>query len=113
MTWTGSNPPLTVASVHPGSERRLDLVHVDSPAGGDVASPRTSATAVPLRLDFTPMPNGGLDIVDAGVYEISIEVRARNADAACYTIRLAWDGTWAGKTETTDPLRVEQPQKVR
>jgi hypothetical protein len=29
LTWSGSNPPLTVGSVHPGSERHIDLVHVD------------------------------------------------------------------------------------
>jgi hypothetical protein len=32
LTWSGSNPPVTVASVHPGSGRHIDLLHVDWPA---------------------------------------------------------------------------------
>jgi len=62
--------------VHPGSARHIDLLHVDS-LGGDEAD-------APLQLDLNPKPTGGQDLLEAGTYEISIEIRARNADALRY-----------------------------
>lgn len=77
----------TLASVHPGS--------------------------VPVHLDLTPKPAAGPEILDSGAYEISVEVRARNADAARYAIPVCWDGKWSGKAAMWDHLRVEPPRKVR
>jgi hypothetical protein len=104
LTWSGSRPPLTVASVHPGSERHVDLLHVDLPARDD----ETTA----LQLDVTPKPAGGQDKLVAGKSEISVEVRARNADSISYVIPVYWDGKWSGKTAMSDHLRVEPPRKV-
>jgi hypothetical protein len=36
LTWSGSSPPRTVASVHPGSERHIDLLDVDWPARDEI-----------------------------------------------------------------------------
>jgi hypothetical protein len=99
LTWSGSSPPLSVASVHPGSERHVDFLHVDRSAGDDAA-------VAPLRLDLTPRPTGSRDALDAGTYEISIEVRARNADAIRYAIPVSWDGAW-------ERVRIEPPRQVR
>jgi hypothetical protein len=78
LMWSGTSPALTVASVHPGSQRHVDLVHDE---GG-----RTQPSAC-----------------DPGTYEVSVEVRARNADAIRYVIPLATEGT---------SLRVESPRKT-
>jgi hypothetical protein len=113
LTWSGSNPPLTVASVHPGSERHVDLVHVDWPAGDEDDIARTWPETVPVQLDLTPKPAGSQDSLDSGTYEISVEVRARNADAIRYAIPVSWDGKWSGKAAVFDHLRVEPPRRVR
>jgi hypothetical protein len=113
LTWSGSSPPLTVASVHPGSERHVDLLHVDWPARDEIEIARKWSESVPVQLDLTPKPAGGQDILDPGTYEISVEVRARNADAACYAISVVWDGKWSGKAAMWEHLRVEPPRKVR
>jgi hypothetical protein len=99
LTWSGTNPPLTVASVHPGSQRHVDLLHV--------------ADSAPVQLDLTPKPPAGRDILDPGTYEISVEVRARNADAIGYAVTVSWDGKWAGKAAIWHHLRVEPPRRAR
>jgi hypothetical protein len=106
LTWSGSSPPLTVASVHPGSERHVDLLHIDSPASN-------GNETLPLHLDVTPKPPGSRDVLEPGAYEISVEIRARNADAIRYAIPVSWDGEWTGKAAIWDHLRVEPPRKVR
>ena len=45
LTWSGSSPPLTVGSVHPGSERHVDLLHVDWPAGDETEIARAWSEA--------------------------------------------------------------------
>lgn len=92
LTWSGSSPPLTVASVHPGSERHIDLLHVDLPGPDGTDTARERSATVPLHLDVTPKPAGGQDILEPGRYEISVEIRARNADATRFTIPASWDG---------------------
>jgi hypothetical protein len=111
LTWSGSNPPLTVASVHPGSERHIDLVHVDWPALDEIDIAREWSDTTPVQLDLTPKPAGGQEILDPGRYEISVEIRARNADAIRYVIPVRWDGKWSGKAAMWDHLRVEQPER--
>jgi hypothetical protein len=113
LTWSGSSPPSTVASVHPASERHIDLLHVDWPAGDELDIARKWTETVPLQLDLTPQPAGGQHILKSGAYEIAIEVRARNADASCYAIPVHWDGKWSGKAAMWNHLRVEPPRKVR
>lgn len=100
LMWSGSNPPLTVAPVHPGSERHIDLLHVDLSDGA------------PLQLDVSPKPAGGRDVLSAGTYEISVEIRARNADAIGYTIPVSWDGKLTGQAAIWDHLRVQAPEKI-
>jgi hypothetical protein len=85
------------SAVHPGSERHVDLLHVDWPARDEIDIARKWSESVPIQLDLTPKPTGGQDILDSGTYEISLEVRARNADAARYAIPVCWDGKWSGK----------------
>jgi hypothetical protein len=99
LAWSGSRPSLTVASVHPGSERHIDLLHFWE--------------AVPVQLDLAPKPTGGQGVLEAGAYEISVEVRARNADAIRYAIPVTWDGKWSGRAAMWDHLLVEPPRKVR
>jgi hypothetical protein len=67
--------------------------------------------AMPLQLDLTPKPAGGQDILDSGSYEISVEIRARNADTIRYAVPVSWDGKWSGKAAMWDHLRVEAPRK--
>ncbi len=101
LTWSGTSPPLTVVSVHPGSERHVDVLHVDLPArdGGDM----------PVRLDLSPSPSGNRDLLGSGSYEISLEIRARNADARGYVVSVSWDGTWSGREAMWEHLSVEPP----
>jgi hypothetical protein len=113
LTWSGSDPPRTVASVHPGSERHIDLLHVDWPAGDEVEIARKWTGTVPLQLDLAPRPAGAEHILESGIYEISVELRARNADAMRYSIPVAWDGKWSGQEAMWEHLRVETPRKVR
>jgi hypothetical protein len=113
LTWSGTNPPLSVASVHPGSERHVDLLHLDLPAQDELEIARKWSEPVPFSLDVTPKPAGGQDLLEPGTYEVALEVRARNADAIRYVIRVHWDGKWSGKTAIWDHLRVEPPRKVR
>jgi hypothetical protein len=113
LTWSGSSPPLTVASVHPGSERHIDLLHVDWPARDEADIARKWSEPAPVQLDLTPKPAGGQEILDSGTYEISLELRARNADATRYAIPVYWDGKWSGKAAMWEHLRVEPPRKVR
>jgi hypothetical protein len=68
---------------------------------------------VPVQLDLTPKPAGAQDILHSGRYEVSVEVRARNADATRYVVPVSWDGKWSGKAAMWDHLRVEPPRKVR
>jgi hypothetical protein len=112
LTWSGSSPPLTVASVHPGSQRHIDLLHVDWPAGDEIEIAQ-QWDAMPAQLDLGPRPAGGEELLDSGKYEVSVEVRARNADAIRYVIPVHWDGKWSGKAAMWDHLRVEPPRKVR
>jgi hypothetical protein len=105
LVWSGSSPPLTVASVHPGSERHIDFVHIDLPAqNGETPA---------LQLDVSPKPASGHDKLVSGKSEISVEIRARNADSICYVIAVDWDGESSDKTAMWDHLRVEPPRKVR
>jgi hypothetical protein len=113
LAWTGSNPPLTVAAVHPGSERRIDLLHVDWPGRAESDIARSWSEAMPAQLDLHPKPLGGRDKLEPGSYEISVEVRARNSDAICYDIPVSWDGKWTGKADMWDHLRIGSPRKVR
>jgi hypothetical protein len=113
LIWSGSSPPLTVASVHPASERHIDLLHVDWPAQDELDIARKWTGTVPAELDLTPQPTGAQHILNSGAYEIAVEVRARNADAARYAIAIDWDGEWSGKAAMWDHLRVEPPRKVR
>jgi hypothetical protein len=113
LAWSGSSPPLTVGPVHPGSERHVDLVHVDWPARDEVDIARKWRDNAPALLALTPKPAGGQETLDPGAYEICVEVRARNADAIRYAVPLSWDGKWSGKAEMWDHLRVEPPRKVQ
>jgi hypothetical protein len=113
LTWSGSNPPLTVASVHPGSERHVDLLHVDWPGREDDEVARKWSETEPVRLAVAPKPAGDRDVLPAGRYEVSVEVRARNADAIRYVVPFAWDGLWSGRAAMWDHLRVEPPRQVR
>jgi hypothetical protein len=113
LTWSGSSPPLAVGSVHPGSERHIDLLHVDWPGRDETEIAHKWSETVPLRLDLTPKPEGGREMLEPGTYEISVEVRARNGDAIRYVIPVSWDGKWSGKAEMWDHLGVEPPRKVR
>jgi hypothetical protein len=113
LTWSGTSPPLTMASVHPGSERHIDLLHVDWPARNETEIARKWTDTIPFQLDLTPKPAGGQDILDPGTYEIAVEIRARNADAIRYAVSVSWDGEWSGKAAMWDHLRVEPPRKVR
>jgi hypothetical protein len=54
LTWSGTNPPLSVASVHPGSERHVDLLHLDLPAPDELEIARRWSETVPVHLDVTP-----------------------------------------------------------
>jgi hypothetical protein len=112
LTWSGSNPPLTVGSVHPGSERHIDLVHVDWPARDEDEIARRWSDTVPVQLDLTPKPAGGHDALEPGRYEIAVEVRARNADASRYGISIEWDGKWSGRAAMWDHLHVESPRRL-
>lgn len=109
LTWSGSSPPLSVASVHPGSQRHIDLVHVDLPPEDETEIERRWSV-MQLQLDVSPKPTGGQDTLAPGNLEIAAEVRARNADALCYVIPVHWDGEWSGRAELWDHLRVEPPR---
>jgi hypothetical protein len=111
LTWSGSNPPLTVGSVHPGSERHIDLLHVDRPSRPENA--QESSDTLPVRLDLTPKPAGAEDTLGPGSYEVSLEIRARNADAIRYAIPFSWDGKWSERATMWEHLRVEPPRKLR
>jgi len=113
LTWSGSSPPLAVASVHPGSERHIDLLHVEWPAGDEPDIAKHWSTDAPLELDLTQGPAGGRHVLEPGTYEISVEVRARNADAIRYTVTVVWDGKWSGRDAMWDHLRVVPPLKAR
>jgi hypothetical protein len=99
LTWSGTSPPLTVSSIHPGSERHVDLLHVDLPAG-DAA------------LDVNPKPTGGQHLLEPGTYEASIEIRARNADAQRYVVPISWDGETADPSALWDHLSLDSPRRV-
>jgi hypothetical protein len=113
LTWSGSNPPLSVGSVHPGSERHIDLLHVDWPAGAESEIAQEWLVVAPVHLDLTPKPAGGQDTLEPGRYEVSLEIRARNADAIRYAVPFSWDGKWSGKAAVWEHLRVEQPRRLR
>src|SRR5262245_23140210 len=72
LTWSGSNPPLSVGSVHPGSERHVDLLHVDWPAEDELDIARKWSETVPVQLDLTPRPAGGRGVLESGAYEVSV-----------------------------------------
>jgi hypothetical protein len=68
------------------AERHIDLLHVDWPARDEMDIARTWSETVPAQLDLTPKAAGGQETPHPGAYEISVEVRARNADAIRYAI---------------------------
>jgi hypothetical protein len=102
-----------VGSVHPGSERHIDLLHVDWPAGTESEIAQEWPDTVPVHLELTPKPAGGQDTLEPGRYEVSLEIRARNADAIRYAVPFSWDGKWAGKAAMWEHLRVEPPRRLR
>jgi hypothetical protein len=97
--WSGSTPSLTVASVHPASERHVNLL--------------TWSEAAPPRLAVSAEPAAGGDTLGSGTCEIAVEIRARNADAIRYDIPVSWDGKPAAGAAVWDHLLVEPPRKVR
>lgn len=108
LCWSGTSPPLTVASVHPGSERHLDLMQVDWPADrGEVG------IGAPVRLTLSPRPAGDHGNLAPGRYEVLVDIRARNADAARYAIAVTWDGEWSGKSAMWEHLVVDPPRPTR
>jgi len=113
LVWSGSSPQFTVASVHPGSERHIDLLHLDLPAADEDDVVRTWSATVSCQLDVSPKSVGVEDALEPGRYEVSVEVRARNADAGRYAIPVSWDGGWSGQEGVWDHLRVERPRRVR
>jgi hypothetical protein len=111
LTWSGSSPSLTVASVHPGSERHIDLLHVGWPAGDEIEIVRTWSEAAPVHLDLTPKPAAGQGTLTSGRYEISVEVRARNADASATPFLCP--GTASGRARRQwDHLHIEPPRRA-
>jgi hypothetical protein len=66
----------------------------------------------PIQLDLNPKPTGSQDFLDPGTYEISIEIRARNADALRYVIPISWDGKRSAGAAMWDHLRVEPPRRA-
>jgi hypothetical protein len=68
---------------------------------------------VPVHLDLTPKPLGGQDTLEPGSYEVSLEIRARNADAIRYAIPFSWDGKWSGEAAMWEHLRLEAPRRLR
>jgi hypothetical protein len=72
LTWSGSNPPFSVACVHPGSQRHIDLLHVDMSARGE---------KVPAQLDLMPKPAGGRDLLESG--DLRDLGRATSAECGC------------------------------
>jgi hypothetical protein len=68
---------------------------------------------VPVHLDLTPKPAGAEGTLDPGSYEVSLEIRARNADAIRYAIPFSWDGRWSDRAAMWEHLRVEPPRKLR
>ena len=92
--------------IAPRRRPRLDLRF--DPAGND----RSAHDAAPMQLDVNPKPTGGQHILEPGTYEISIEIRARNADALRYVVPLSCDGKWSDKAALWDHLRVEPLQRV-
>jgi hypothetical protein len=102
-----------MAVAHPGVERYIDLVHANWPRPADELAIAEKYTGVtPLELDVYPQPAGGQHILLAGKYEIRLEIVARNADAARYTVAFEWDGVWPGKTKMWQSLRVQPPRKA-
>jgi hypothetical protein len=87
LTWSGSSSTLTVASVHPGSERHIDLMRVDWPARDEIEIARMWSEPAPIHLALTPKPAGGQDNLDPGMYvaavasETEATSRALNATA--------------------------------
>lgn len=113
LIWTGSLPPVTVAPVHPGHERPIDLLHADWPAPADeLGVVDKFFEEMPLRIDVHPEPTGEQHLLAAGKYEIHVEVLSRNADAVGYTVAVEWDGTWPGKEKIWQSLRVQPPRKA-
>jgi hypothetical protein len=113
LTWSGSNPPLSVGSVHPGSERHIDLLHVDWPAGAGSEIAQNWPDTVPVHLDLASKSPGRHDTLEPGRYEVSLEIRARNADAIRYAVPFSWDGKWSGQAAMWEHLRVEPPRRLR
>jgi hypothetical protein len=89
------------------------LLHLDLPAPDETEIGRMWSETTPVLLDLTPKPAGGQEIPSLGSYEISVEIRARNADAIRDAIPVCWNGSWCGRAAIWDHLRVEAPRKVR
>lgn len=112
LIWAGSLPSATEGSVHPGVERYIDFLHVDWAAPADELDVAAKYTEdVPAIFAVHPMPAGGQHVLDAGKYEIRLEVVARNADAVRYTVAVEWDGKWPGKQKIWQSLRVQPPER--
>jgi hypothetical protein len=114
LIWTGSLPAVTVAPVHPDFQRHINLLHVDEPVAKDelgVVDKLFGETSA--ELDVYPKPAGGQHLLAAGKHEIRLEVVARNADAARYTVAVEWGGKWPGKAKIWQSLRVQPPRKQK
>ena len=57
-------------------------------------------------------PEAGQDLLEPGTYEISIEIRGRNADAQRYVVPVSWDGERSDRAATCDHLLVEPPRRL-
>jgi hypothetical protein len=112
LTWSGSNPPLTVASCIPAPS----ATSTSSTSTGPPAMRSTSRESAqkPCHFSSTSLRSQRAARRSwSGTYEISVEVRARNADATRYAIPVYWDGKWSGKAAMWEHLRVEPPRKGR
>lgn len=114
LTWSGSLPLATDAPVHPGVERHIDLLHVDEPVAKDeLGVVDKFFEETPVQLDVHPKPAGNQHLLGEGRYEIRVDVVARNADAARYSVAVEWDGKWPGEEKMWQSLRVQPPREVQ
>ena len=105
LAWTRSNPPLTVAAVHPGSERHINVLYVDGPGRDDTEIARKWSETMPAQFDLHPKPAGGRDMLEPG----QLRDRGRGSRPQLgrhrYDIPVSWDGKWSGKADMWDHLR--------
>ncbi len=85
LKWADRASP--TVKIPPDATRRIDLLHIDQPPGGQ-------GTPTELKLTFWDEPQDGRHRLPGLEYAITLAIEGRNIDRLKYGVTVSFDGQW-------------------